>query len=100
MRVGHYQKDCLKTKAWFEKKGNLYTYVCFKSNLFEVLNNTWWLDFGPTIYVSNVMKGFLMVQTKNSTKDFPFMGNRMKAPIEGIATYRLILDNSYHLDLL
>ena len=28
------------------------------------------------------------------------MGNRMKVPIEGIKTYRLILDTGYHLDLL
>ena len=27
------------------------------------------------------------------------MGNRKKAPIEGIGTYRLILDFRYHLDL-
>ena len=29
-----------------------------------------------------------------------FMKNRMKVPIEGISTYRLILDIGYHLDLL
>ena len=27
------------------------------------------------------------------------IGNRKKAPIEGIGTYRLILDSGYHLDL-
>ena len=28
------------------------------------------------------------------------MGNRMKAKIEGIGTYRLILETGHHLDLL
>nr|XP_033509199.1 uncharacterized protein LOC117274087 [Nicotiana tomentosiformis] len=60
----HYQKDCLKCKAWFEKKG------------------------------------FLTIQTTNPNKDFLFMGNRMKAPIEGIRTYHLIIETGRHLDLL
>jgi len=39
-KEGHYQKDCLKRKAWFEKKGTFSVFVCFKSNLVEVRNNT------------------------------------------------------------
>ncbi|XP_075092034.1 uncharacterized protein LOC142172152 [Nicotiana tabacum] len=45
-------------------------------------------------------KGFLTIQTTNPNKDFLFMGNRMKAPIEGIGTYRLITETGRHLDLL
>jgi len=30
-KKGHYQKDCLKRKAWFEKKGTFSAFVCFKS---------------------------------------------------------------------
>ena len=55
-KEGHYQKDCLKRKAWFEKKGTSESYVCtFESNLIDVPNNTWWLDSGATTHVSNVM---------------------------------------------
>jgi len=41
-KAGHFQKDCLKRKTWFEKKGkyNAY-YVCFESNLTEVPHNSW-----------------------------------------------------------
>ena len=41
-KSGHFQKDCLKCKTWFEKKGkhNAY-YVCFESNLTEVPHNSW-----------------------------------------------------------
>ena len=96
----HFQKDCLKPKAWFEKKGKLNSFVCFKSNLSEVPHNTWRLDSGATTHVSNTMQGFLSIRTTNPTNDFLFMGNRMKAAIEGIGTYRLVLDTGYHLDLL
>ncbi|XP_075076904.1 uncharacterized protein LOC142163508 [Nicotiana tabacum] len=66
----HYQKDFLKCKALFEKKGTISAF------------------------------GFLTIQTTNPNKDFLFMGNRMKAPIESIWTYCLILETGRHLDLL
>jgi len=34
-------------------------YVCFESNLTEVPHNSWWIDYGCTTHVSNMMRGFL-----------------------------------------
>ena len=99
-KKGHYQKDWLKCKAWFEKKGIFNAFICFKSNLSEVPSNTWWLDSGATTHVSNTMHGFLTFHSTNLNVDFLFMGNRMKAPIEGMGTYRLVLDTICHLDRL
>jgi hypothetical protein len=45
------------------------------------------------------MQGFLMTQTIKPNEKFVFMGNRVKAPVEAIGTYRLILDTGNHLDL-
>ncbi|KAG8365801.1 hypothetical protein BUALT_Bualt17G0009600 [Buddleja alternifolia] len=98
-REGHYQKDCPKPKAWFEKKGTFNVYVCSESNLSEVPSNTWWLDSGATTHVSNMMQGFLTIQSIDPSKNFLFMGNRRKAPIEGIGTYRVVLDSGCNLDL-
>ncbi|KAH0729884.1 hypothetical protein KY289_001072 [Solanum tuberosum] len=69
-KEGHYQRDCQKHKAWFEKKG--------------------------TFSASE----FTTIQTTNSNKDFLFMGNCMKTQIEGMGTYWLILEIGHHLDLL
>ena len=99
-KEGHFQKDCLKRKAWFEKKGKYNIFVCFEPNLIVVLNNTWWLNSGATTHVSNTMQGFLTIRTINPNENFLFMGNCMKALIEGIGTYHLILDNGHHLDLI
>ncbi|XP_075091938.1 uncharacterized protein LOC142172071 [Nicotiana tabacum] len=99
-KEGHYQKDCLKCKAWFEKKGTISAFVYFESNLVEVPNNTWWLDSGATAHVSTTLHGFLMIQTTNPNRDLLFMENRMKAPIEGVGAYHLILETGRHLDLL
>ena len=36
----HFQKDCLKFKAWLEKKGKPSAFTCLESNLTEVPYNT------------------------------------------------------------
>ncbi|KAL2246808.1 UNVERIFIED_CONTAM: Retrovirus-related Pol polyprotein from transposon TNT 1-94 [Sesamum indicum] len=98
-KLEHVKKDCPKRKAWFKKKGIHYVSVCFESNLIEVPFNTWWLDSGATTHVSHVTQGFRSIQPINGTEQYLFMRNRMKARIEGIGTYKLILDTGCHLDL-
>ena len=39
-KLGHYQKDCLKRKAWFEKKDKPSAFVYFESNLAKISYNT------------------------------------------------------------
>jgi hypothetical protein len=45
------------------------------------------------------MQGFLSIQTINPNENFMLMGNRVRASIEAIGTYRLFFDNGHHLDL-
>ena len=35
-KSGHFEKDCIKHKSWFEKKDELNALICFESNLTEV----------------------------------------------------------------
>ena len=46
------------------------------------------------------MQRFLSIKTTRPNEKFVIMGNRMKAPVEAVGTYRLILDSGHHLDLL
>ena len=46
-----------------------------------------------------MIQGFFTIQSINPNENFLFMENQKKAPIEGIGTYRLILDSGYYLDL-
>ena len=96
----HFQKDCLKCKSCFKKKGELNAPVCFESNLTEVSHNTWWIDSGCTTHVSNTMQGFLAIQAISPNVKFIFMENRVKAQVEAIETYHLKLDTGHHFDLL
>ncbi|KAL0740878.1 hypothetical protein Bca4012_082391 [Brassica carinata] len=75
-QVGHFKKDCPKRKDWFDKK-----------------------DSGATTHVSHIKQGFSSIQPIRGPEQYLFMGNRMKARIEGLGTYRLILDTGSHVDL-
>ena len=97
--MGHFKKDCPKRKVLFDKKGTQHIYVCSELNLVEVPKNTWWLDTGATTHVSHIKQGFSLIQPIRGPEQSLFMGNRMKARIEGIGTYRLILDTSCYVDL-
>ena len=46
-------KDCPKFKKWLENKGNLSSFVCYESNMINVNINTWWIDSGSTIHITN-----------------------------------------------
>ena len=52
-----------------------------------------------TTHISNTMQGFLPIQTINPNEKYVFMGNQVKAPVEAIGSYCLILDTGHHLDL-
>ena len=71
----------------------------FRIILTEVPYNTWWVDYGVTAHISNSMQGFLTIQTLNPNENFIFIGNRVKAPVEAVENFRLILDTGYCLDL-
>jgi hypothetical protein len=98
-KFGHAQKDCHKHKAWFEKKGKHLACVCFESNLTVVPSNTWWIDSGSTVHVSNSMQGFLTNQNLNPNENFIVMGNGVKLLVVAIGTFRLFLDTRCYLDL-
>ena len=51
------KKDYPKFKNYFEKKGNLPSFVCYESNMVNVNINTWWIDYSSTIHIENSLWG-------------------------------------------
>ncbi|KAL8159417.1 hypothetical protein V2J09_000954 [Rumex salicifolius] len=93
------KKKKLSEKKGLVRQGTHYVFVCFESNLIEVPNNTWWIDSGATTHVSHIKQGFRSIQPIRGAEQYLFMGNKTKALIEDIGTYRLILDTGCHIDL-
>ena len=59
-KIGHKQADCFKFQNWLEKKKKceIVVVVNLKANMIEtnivdVHANSWWLDTGATIHVTN-----------------------------------------------
>lgn len=98
-KKGHVKKDCNKRKAWFEKKGNNLSLVCYESNLVEVPSNTWWIDSGATTHITNSLQGYLSTRKPEESERFIYMGNRLKADVVAVGTYRLVLETGHQIDL-
>ena len=54
---GYMKKDCMKHKVWLEKKCISFSFICYESNFINFNHNTWWIDYGSTILVSNTLQG-------------------------------------------
>ena len=50
------KKDCSKFNIWLDKKGTQFFLVYYESNMVNVNHNTWWIDSGFTIHVSNTLQ--------------------------------------------
>ena len=62
--------------------------------------DTWWLDSGATIHVSMSMQGCLHCQKPRSEEKYVFTGNDTSARVEGIGTFRLLLNTGHFVDLI
>ena len=94
------KKDCIKRKAWFEKRGINLSFVCYESNLAEVPSNTWWIDSEATTHVTNLMQGFLTTRKPKESEKFLYMGNRLQVGVIAVGTYCLLLETGHRIDLL
>ena len=98
-KKGHMKKDCIKFKAWLEKKGISISHFCYESNMVDVSNNTWWIDSGSTIHISNTLQGFLNQRKPVGSEQYIYSGNKMGSLVEAIGTCKLVLDTGFILIL-
>ncbi|KAK3040692.1 hypothetical protein RJ639_028388 [Escallonia herrerae] len=97
---GHMRKECHKFREWLEKKGNLSIYVCYESYTIDAPLNTWWVDTGATVHITNSLQGFLSVKKLNKGDRNVLVGNGEKAQVEAVGTLRLVLESGFNLDLV
>ncbi|KAK3018628.1 hypothetical protein RJ639_003497 [Escallonia herrerae] len=97
---GHMRKECHKFREWLEKKGNLSICVCYESYTIDAPLNTWWVDTGATVHITNSLQGFLSVKKLNKGGRNVLVGNGEKAQVEAVGTPRLVLESGFNLDLV
>ncbi|KAK3015762.1 hypothetical protein RJ639_005496 [Escallonia herrerae] len=97
---GHMRKECHKFREWLEKKGNLSICVYYESYTIDAPLNTWWVDTGATVHITNSLQGFLSVKKLNKGDRKVLVGNGEKAQVEAVGTLRLVLESGFNLDLV
>ena len=93
------KKDCSKFKIWFDKKGTQFSFVCYESNMVNVNHNTWWIDSGSTIHVSNTLQGMQNLRKPVGSEQYIYSGNKMSSCVEAIGTCNLVLSSGFILEL-
>ena len=81
-KFGHKKMDCRKLKANLEKKGNPYVKVCLESTIIDVPTNSWWLDTGTIIHVTNFMQAMTSRRSPTSLEQFVYMGDGYKVKVD------------------
>ena len=98
-KKGHMKKDCSKFKIWLHKKGTQFYFICYESNMVNVNNNTWWIDSGSTIHVSNTLQGIQNLRKQVGREQCIYSGSKMSSRVEAICTCSLVLSSGFILEL-
>ena len=65
----------------------------------NVNTNTWWIDSGSTIHISNSLQGMLNLRKPVSSNQFILSRNKMGSDVEALGTFYLTLDSGFVLEL-
>jgi transposase InsO family protein len=98
-KKGHMKKECAKFQKWLADKGNPTSFVCYESNMINVNINTWWIDSGSTIHISNSLQGLQNLRKPVGSEQSILSGNKMGSHMEAIGTCYLILSSGFVLKL-
>ena len=93
------KKNCSKFKIWLDKKGTQFSFVCYESNMVNVNHNTWWIDYGSTIHVSNTLQGMQNLRKPVGSEQCIYSGSKMSSRVEAIGTCNLVLSSGFILEL-
>ena len=65
----------------------------------NINHNTWWIDSGSTIHVSNTLQGMQNLRKSVGSEQCIYSSNKMSSCVEAIGTYNLVLSNDFILEL-
>ena len=83
-KKGHVKKQCSKFMKWLDKKGTQLSFVCYESNMTNVNHNTWWIDSGSTIHVTNSLQDLQDLRKPMGSERSVYSGNKMPSHVEAI----------------
>jgi hypothetical protein len=97
-KYGNIRKECDDFKAWLAKKGNDFISFIDESFFTYFFSNTWWIDSGATVHVTNSSHGFLDTWTTRRERSLQ-VADWHEAMVEAVGTLPLLLHGSFTLML-
>lgn len=99
--IGHKKSNChaFKNSIQSETQGKPYALVCFESNMVDIPLNSWWLDSGASIHVSNSLQGFKTKRKPSEVEVNLFVGNGNRVNVQFIGLVELRLESGFILQL-
>jgi hypothetical protein len=87
------QKDCAGFKEWLKNKGTIIDYILFidESFLVNFSADTWWIDSGTTVYISNSLQVFSSIRTMREGEQSLRAADGNEVKVEGIGSFDLEL---------
>ncbi|KAL4569139.1 hypothetical protein LXL04_024770 [Taraxacum kok-saghyz] len=98
-KIFHTQRDCPKFKEWLAKKGNNNAFMIYESLNINVPFNSWWIDSGSMVHVSNSLQGFHTIQKLERSQRTIKVGNRQDLNVEAVGSLPLLLESGFSLSL-
>ena len=86
---------CTEFQKWLEKKSKPISFVCYESNIVGVIYNTWWIDSGSTIHVSNTLQGMRNLRKPMPSEQCIYSGNKMRSHVEAVGIYSLVFSSGF-----
>jgi hypothetical protein len=72
-KYGHIRRECDEFKAWLAKKGNDFISFIDESYFTDFSSNTWWIDSGATVHITNSSQGCLAPGPQEGREAFKWL---------------------------
>ena len=97
-KKGHGQRDCPKFKDWLAKKGD-YLFMIYESFNIDVPSNTWWVDSGSMVHVTNSLQGFHTIRRLERNQRTIKVGSGDVLNVEAVGTLQLVMQSGRCINL-
>jgi len=98
-KKGTHEEGMRQFQKWLEDKGNPTSIVCYESTMVNVNINSWWIDSGSTIHISNSLQGLKNLRKLVGNEQNILSSNKIGLHVESIGTCYLILSSGFVLKL-
>jgi hypothetical protein len=97
-KYGNIRRECDEFKTWLIKKSNDFIFFIDESFFTDFSSNTWWINSGATVHVTNSSQGLLGARTTGRERSLQ-VANGREVKVEAVGTLPLLIHGGFTLYL-